>query len=88
MKDRVWFGVGNLTRYSDLSMIVLGLIVEQISGLSLQDFARQEIFEPVGTASFAEFITSKLLIRYFTQGGTNCLSYVQSQPWGFYFLAR
>ena len=80
MKDRVWFGVGNLTRYSDLSMIVLGLIVEQISGLSLQDFARQVIFEPVGTASSAEFTTSKLLIRYITQGGTNCLSYVQSQP--------
>lgn len=88
MKDRVWFGVGNLTRYSDLSMIVLGLIVEQISGVSLQDFARQEIFEPVGTASFAEFITSKLLIRCFTQGGTNCLVYVQSQPCGFLFPAR
>lgn len=49
MKDRIWYGIGTMTRYSDLSMVVLGLIIEQISGLPLDIFAHQEIFEPVGT---------------------------------------
>jgi CubicO group peptidase (beta-lactamase class C family) len=47
MKDKVWYG-GGMAHYSDLSMIVLGLIVERITGMPLDVFASKEIFEPLG----------------------------------------
>lgn len=34
--------------YSDLNAILLGLIVERVSGTSLDDFCRTNIFEPLG----------------------------------------
>jgi CubicO group peptidase (beta-lactamase class C family) len=46
MKDKLWYG-GGMAHYSDLSMIVLGLIVERITGMPLDVFASNEIFEPV-----------------------------------------
>lgn len=36
-----------MAHYSDLSMIVLGLIVERITHMPLDVFASKEIFEPV-----------------------------------------
>ncbi|KAH9530578.1 hypothetical protein CY35_20G010300 [Sphagnum magellanicum] len=47
MKDKVWYG-GGMAHYSDLSMIVLGLVVERITGMPLDVFASKEIFEPLG----------------------------------------
>jgi uncharacterized protein YbbC (DUF1343 family)/CubicO group peptidase (beta-lactamase class C family) len=35
-------------RYSDLGYITLGALVEKLSGLQLDDFARRQIFEPIG----------------------------------------
>ncbi len=40
--------VGEKFKYSDVNFIVLGKIVEQLSGLSLREFAQQEIFAPMG----------------------------------------
>jgi len=34
--------------YSDVGYIVLGVLVERVSGMSLDEFARREIFEPAG----------------------------------------
>jgi beta-glucosidase-like glycosyl hydrolase/CubicO group peptidase (beta-lactamase class C family) len=34
--------------YSDFGLILLGEILERVSGLSLDDLARQEVFEPLG----------------------------------------
>lgn len=34
--------------YSDVGYIALGVLVERVSGLSLDEFARREIFEPAG----------------------------------------
>lgn len=34
--------------YSDVNFILLGLIVEKVSGLPLDEFSRQKIFEPLG----------------------------------------
>lgn len=34
--------------YSDLGMILLGLVVERVSGQSLGDYLRREVFEPLG----------------------------------------
>ena len=35
-------------RYGDLNFILLGEIVARVSGMPLQDYCRQEIFEPLG----------------------------------------
>jgi len=39
---------GSKFRYSDVGFIVLGEIVERVSGQSLADFARKNIFQPLG----------------------------------------
>lgn len=39
---------GFIFRYSDVNFILLGVIVERVSGRSLEDFVREEIFEPAG----------------------------------------
>lgn len=48
LNDKLRYNVGEATHYSDLSMIVLGLIVESVSGLSLDVFVSKEIFERLG----------------------------------------
>jgi CubicO group peptidase (beta-lactamase class C family) len=40
--------VGERYRYSDLGIILLGVVVEKVSGESLADFAEREIFQPLG----------------------------------------
>jgi CubicO group peptidase (beta-lactamase class C family) len=42
------FPVGTQRRYSDLGFIILGEIVEIVSGLSLEQFMKQNIFQPLG----------------------------------------
>lgn len=39
---------GELFRYSDVGFITLGRIVEKVSGMPLDEFARKRIFEPLG----------------------------------------
>lgn len=45
------YAPGEDYRYSDLSMIALGAVVERISGQALEDFARENVFDPLGMAS-------------------------------------
>jgi CubicO group peptidase (beta-lactamase class C family) len=42
---------GTEFHYSDVGYIVLGMIVQRVSGLRVDEFARQNVFEPVGMAS-------------------------------------
>jgi serine-type D-Ala-D-Ala carboxypeptidase len=42
------FPVGAQRRYSDLGFVVLGEIVEIVSGLPLEQFMKQNIFDPLG----------------------------------------
>lgn len=42
------FPVGEQRRYSDLGFMLLGEIIEIVSGLSLEEFTRQNIFVPLG----------------------------------------
>jgi CubicO group peptidase (beta-lactamase class C family) len=42
---------GTQIEYSDLGFILLGEIVEQLTGTTLDDFARSEIFAPLGMKS-------------------------------------
>ena len=42
------FPVGKQRRYSDLGFMLLGEIVEKVSGLPLEQFMQQNIFQPLG----------------------------------------
>lgn len=42
------FPVGEQRKYSDLGFVILGEIIEQLSGLTLQKFMEQNIFNPLG----------------------------------------
>ncbi len=46
---------GTATRYSNSGFIVLGLIVERITGMSYTDYVREHIFVPAGMASTGSF---------------------------------
>jgi D-alanyl-D-alanine carboxypeptidase len=46
-----YFPPGTAYHYSNTNFILLGLIVEKISGQSLGDFYRQQFFEPLGLQS-------------------------------------
>ena len=42
------YKTGEKTVYSDLGIITLGKIIEKVTGKSLDDFCRDEIFIPLG----------------------------------------
>ena len=46
--ERLVRAPGDSAEYSDLNAIVLGLILEKVSGLPLDRLARREVFEPLG----------------------------------------
>jgi len=53
-KDTLYFPAGSAYRYSNSGYVLLGLIVERISGVSFAEFLRARIFAPLGmTASVA-----------------------------------
>jgi len=53
-KDTLYFPPGSSYRYSNSGYVLLGLIVERISGVSFAEFLRARIFAPLGmTASLA-----------------------------------
>ncbi len=45
------YQTGSKTVYSDLNAILLGLIVENVSGMSLDEYCRKNVFEPLGMTS-------------------------------------
>ncbi|GAQ85896.1 beta-lactamase [Klebsormidium nitens] len=47
LADKCWYPPGT-TKYSDLSMIVLGWIVEEITGQPLEAFVKKELHQPLG----------------------------------------
>ena len=49
--DAPVYPIGTDYKYSDLSMIVLGLVVEKVSNQSLSVFAEEKIFSPLGMKS-------------------------------------
>jgi CubicO group peptidase (beta-lactamase class C family) len=53
-KDTLYFPAGSAYRYSNSGYVLLGLVVERVSGLSFPTFLRARIFAPLGmTASVA-----------------------------------
>ena len=47
-QHRLYFAPGSAHRYSNGGYVLLGLIVERISGMDLADFMKQRIFQPLG----------------------------------------
>ena len=45
------YKTGTKTVYSDLGMIIMGKIIERVTGKSLDDFCKKEIFDPLGMTS-------------------------------------
>ena len=50
LADSLHYAPGEAERYSDLGFITLGLLVERVSGQTLAEFTRDEIFAPLGMA--------------------------------------
>ncbi|MEM9986691.1 MAG: serine hydrolase, partial [Bacteroidota bacterium] len=46
------FTPGTQYAYSNIGYLVLGEVIEQVSGLTYEDFLQQEIFEPIGACDF------------------------------------
>jgi beta-N-acetylhexosaminidase len=47
MNERLEYPIGSRTVYSDLNMILLQLIIEKITGTSLDDYLQQRVFSPL-----------------------------------------
>jgi len=75
--DALLFEPGTRWRYSNASFIVLGAIVEKLSGENYFDYVREHIFKPSGmndTASYAmDEVTPNLAVGYTRAGGNDPL---------------
>ena len=47
-QNRTYFSVGTKYQYSNTAYVILGLIIEKVSGISLGEYMKQEVFLPVG----------------------------------------
>ncbi|WP_432664457.1 serine hydrolase domain-containing protein [Wukongibacter baidiensis] len=45
--DSTYFTPGSIFKYSDTGYVILGLVVEEVSGMKLPDFMRENIFIPL-----------------------------------------
>jgi len=48
LAERPQYEPGTKSEYSDLGMVVMGLVIEEITGQSLAAYAEEHIFEPLG----------------------------------------
>ena len=53
LNKRLHFTPGAGKAYSNLGYAILGLIIEKVSGLSYEEYCRQQIFEPLGIYDMA-----------------------------------
>jgi CubicO group peptidase (beta-lactamase class C family) len=58
--DPLEFEPGTKTRYSNGGYVVLGLVIEKISGMSYYDYVRQNIFIPAGMSFSDSFALGQL----------------------------
>ena len=52
LDKRLHFTPGRGRSYSNLGYAILGLVVEEVSGMQYEDYCRKEIFEPLGIYDF------------------------------------
>lgn len=60
VNEPMLFEPGSQQRYSNAGYLVLGLLVERISGKSYYDYVRSAIYEPAGMARTAHFAVDSL----------------------------
>ena len=60
-KMKPLFFPGKGYHYSDTEYVLLGLIIEEVSGKSLEDFFKEFIFKPIGMQNTAMFLRSQPL---------------------------
>ncbi len=59
--DKLQFEPGTSRRYSNYGYIVLGLIIEAVSGESYHDYVKRNIFEPAGMTASGFFESDKVV---------------------------
>lgn len=78
------FEPGTSRRYSNAGYIVLGLVIEKVTGISYDDYVKTKIFAPLGmndTGLFdADAIVPKRAVSYTRFGGDTLRSNVLLQP--------
>lgn len=60
VNEPMQFEPGSQQRYSNAGYLVLGLLVERVSGESYYDYVRKHIYEPAGLARTAHFAVDSL----------------------------
>ena len=58
--DQLEFEPGTKNRYSNGGYVVLGLVIEKLSGMSYYDYVRENIFKPAGMTNSAWFAVDEL----------------------------
>lgn len=59
--DKLQFEPGTSRRYSNYGYIVLGLIIEAVSGESFYDYVKRNVFEPAGMTASGFFEADKIV---------------------------
>ncbi len=62
-KMQALFVPGTDYYYTDTEYVILGLIIENVSGMTLHDFFRKHFFEPLGMQNTFLFLRSEPLLR-------------------------
>lgn len=57
------FEPGTRTRYSNAGYILLGLVIEKLSGMNYHDYVRTRIFEPAGMKDSGSFAVDEVVPR-------------------------
>lgn len=52
LDKRLHYTPGSGRSYSNLGYAILGLVIEEVSGMSYEDYCRKELFEPLGIFDF------------------------------------
>jgi D-alanyl-D-alanine carboxypeptidase len=71
-------------RYSNYGMVLLGAIIERVSGLSYFDYVRTRVFEPAGMRSTGSLPETELVANRsagYMRGGTAWISNSETLPW-------
>lgn len=62
-QQRLLFEPGSQYRYSNTGYVVLGLLVERVSGLSYSQFLKKDIFDPLGMAGTVAHVEGVTTVR-------------------------
>ncbi len=71
---------GQQAVYSDLGFMLLGAMIEEVSGLGLDQYCQQKIFQPLGLTSLA-FINLEIVRRYKLQPVVENYAPTERCPW-------